>query len=331
MAELIKTYYFRSTMTQTLRALLLLTCICLIQCSNDKKEEKKRPVSKALKELEKQVMKPRPVIHYSLMPVNDNRDWLKSLSPGDTLNALLLINRIDKGNLLNQDTLVIPDLYTKDRMDYSPFPPSVPALNQIKKMVVVSYPSEAFGVYVYGLLIKWGPACLGKAATPTPTGIYFGNWKSKSIHSTENYDWILNWCFNVDNRRGVSLHEFILPGYPASHACVRLSAEDANWFYYWGEQWINEGTFPVRASGTPVLIYGEYPFGHRRPWRFLADDNKAVSITAEQLEAELEEFLPLVTKKQFERDSVIEVKKLEAFVKDSIKRAEEEALYKEIE
>ncbi len=308
-------------MNRLLSTLIILLATCFVQCSSEKKQAKKH-IAKAPKEVIQRAMKVRPVIHYRFLPVHGNEEWLKSLGPGDTRNSILLINRIDKANLLLLDTLVLPDLYTSDNMDYAPYPPSMAALREIRKMVVISYATQSFAVYLNGWLIKWGPACLGKAATPTPTGIYFSNWKSKSVHSTENYDWILNWCFNLDNKRGVSMHEFILPGYPASHACVRLTAEDAHWFYTWGDQWILADAFPVRASGTPVLIYGEYPFGQRRPWKSLPEDNKALTITESQLTTELEEFLPIITTKQYERDSVLEVIKAEKLMKDTVQDEE---------
>jgi len=35
----------------------------------------------------------------------------------------------------------------------------------------------------------------------------------------------------------VSFHKFDLPGYPASHGCVRLPEEDAKWIYDWADHW----------------------------------------------------------------------------------------------
>ena len=62
------------------------------------------------------------------------------------------------------------------------------------------------------------------------------------------------------NARGVSFHLFDLPGYPASHACVRLLLRDAQWLYGWGEQWkLDETGRVVVVTGTPVLILGTYP------------------------------------------------------------------------
>jgi hypothetical protein len=44
--------------------------------------------------------------------------------------------------------------------------------------------------------------------------------------------------------------------------------EDAKWMYDWGDQWVlNKGGATVRAKGNPVIVYGDYPWGQRRPWK----------------------------------------------------------------
>ena len=68
------------------------------------------------------------------------------------------------------------------------------------------------------------------------------------------------------NERGVSFHLFDLPGYPASHACVRLLLRDAQWLYGWGEQWkLDETKRKVTTPGTPVVVLGTYPSSARLP------------------------------------------------------------------
>jgi hypothetical protein len=43
----------------------------------------------------------------------------------------------------------------------------------------------------------------------------------------------LRWNFNIENKLGVGWHS--LPGYPASHSCLRL--EDAKLLYEWADEW----------------------------------------------------------------------------------------------
>jgi hypothetical protein len=78
----------------------------------------------------------------------------------------------------------------------------------------------------------------------------------------------MEWYFNFENQRGLALHSYVLPGYPASHACVRLLERDAIWVYEWGEGWMR-GAKGVIREGTPLLIAGHYAFGEPAPWRLL--------------------------------------------------------------
>ena len=76
---------------------------------------------------------------------------------------------------------------------------------------------------------------------------------------------MLEWYFNFVNARGVSFHQFDLPGYAASHACVRLLQRDAQWLYGWGDQWkLSEDRRAVVVPGTPVLIMGVFGHGTSR-------------------------------------------------------------------
>jgi hypothetical protein len=115
--------------------------------------------------------------------------------------------------------------------------------------------------------VRWGPVSTGRKETPTPEGWFNLTWRARSRRSTDNEDWLLEWYFNFVNERGVSFHLFDLPGYPASHACVRLLLRDAQWLYGWGEQWsLDDSRREVMMAGTPVLILGAYPFGSPPAW-----------------------------------------------------------------
>jgi hypothetical protein len=106
----------------------------------------------------------------------------------------------------------------------------------------------------------------GRQDTPTPEGRYNLTWRSRQRRSTDNQEWLLEWYFNFVNERGVSFHLFELPGYPASHACVRLLLRDAQWIYNWGEQWTLDEHRQMKVPGTPVWILGTYSFGKPAAW-----------------------------------------------------------------
>lgn len=93
---------------------------------------------------------------------------------------------------------------------------------------------------------------------------------TRSRRSTDNDAWLLEWYFNFINARGVSFHQFELPGYAASHACVRLLQRDAQWLFGWGDQWVlSDDKRTVPQPGTPVLVIGQFAHGKPGPWTSL--------------------------------------------------------------
>jgi lipoprotein-anchoring transpeptidase ErfK/SrfK len=177
---------------------------------------------------------------YSIWAINsdeERRKAFKSQFSVPEITIILSLNRIDKNHLGNVDTLVVPDTFD-DWMAYSPFPFSLDAIAEVPKMAIFSYPIQAYGLYEYGDLIKWGPSSLGKQASLTPTGLFFANWKGEEIQSTANDEWILKWNFNIENLQGIGWHEYALPGYPASSSCLRLLEKDAKWMYEWADEWV---------------------------------------------------------------------------------------------
>ena len=227
---------------------------------------------------------------------------------------ILALNRIDHDNVSAHDTLIIPDTVSTDIMIYSPFPKKVKLLDSIQKILLFSYSIESFAAYQNDSLVKWGPTSLGKKSTPTPEGLYFTNWKKEETISTEDSSWILPWYFNIESKRGISLHQFSLPGYPASHACARLLAEDAEWLYNWAEQWIiSKDGENIIAYGTPVIIFGKFNYEAKPPWKHLADDPHATDISESKIDSIIVPFLPEIIKKGEIRDSVLAARNKLAF------------------
>jgi hypothetical protein len=181
-----------------------------------------------------------------------------------------MLNRRDKTHLLRVDPptpgLIVPDAWPPDLLVYSPFPAAWPAAEGNAKTLVVSQPLQAFAAYEHGRLVRWGPTSTGRRETPTPDGSFSLTWRARSRRSTDNHDWLLEWYFNFVNQRGVSFHLFELPGYPASHACVRLLLRDAQWLYAWGEEWTLDARRALVTPGTPVFVLGQYAFGAPAPW-----------------------------------------------------------------
>ena len=186
---------------------------------------------------------------------------------------LLSINRMSENRLKSGTVLVVPDTFAFDRLHYAPFPRAVQAMAQLPECILVSLRIQAFAAYEYGKLVRWGPVSTGKKQTPTPGGIFYTNWKARLKRSSIDHDWIMPWYVNIENQRGIAFHEYMLPGYPASHGCIRLLKEDAIWIYNWADEWtLEENSRNIVKNGTPVVIYGQYNYGSPGPWKNLVTD-----------------------------------------------------------
>lgn len=200
---------------------------------------------------------------------------VEPLAPGELpkrftpaqLALLEKLNRRDLEHLARLTELVVPDSWPEDELAYSPLPTEWPWAAALPKALIVHQPAQVFGAYEYGRLVRWGPVSTGRKETPTPAGTFNLTWKSKSRRSTDNDAWLLKWYFNFINSRGVSFHEFDLPGAAASHACVRLLTRDAMWIYGWGEQWVlSPDGRTVVTPGTTVVVQDQVDFTNPTPW-----------------------------------------------------------------
>ena len=246
-------------------------------------------------------------IKYSIITINDSmRKQFRKDHTKEQLEMIAALNRIDGNKLLYLDSIVVMDSLNEDWLTYSPFPDSIPLVSDINKIILISYPIQAFSFYIKGKLVYWGPVSMGKKSTPTPIGFFHTNWKSKLQISTENPEWLLPWYFNIVNASGVSLHQYQLPGYPASHACIRMREQDAYWIYTHADQWrLDKSQRHILLQGTPLVIYGNYAFGKARPWYALAKDSKANYQDLDTLNRLITPYLSTLKKEQRMKELLI--------------------------
>ena len=62
-----------------------------------------------------------------------------------------------------------------------------------------------------------------------------------------------------------------------------------------------KGTDNLLAQGTPVIVFGVYPFGSRKPWMALVDDPQALDISEEAITAEVQPHLQKIMDEQAKR------------------------------
>ena len=280
---------------------IILIGINLSSCNNadtnKQRAEKKAEKQESKTEKEEVVV---PISYHAVTVSKETIPAIKKDYDSSQMKIILAVNRVDANRWTRLDTLIVPDTFLTDFMAYSPFPKNVTTIKDVRKVILYSQSIQAFGAYENGELVRWGPISTGKKSTPTPSKLYHTNWKSKKTVSTVDDEWVMEWYFNMENFEGVSMHQYEMPGYPASHACVRLYKEDAMWFYNWCEPWILEKK-QVAAYGTPALVFGEYAFGQRKPWRALPENKDAIKVTEADLERKLKPVLTLVLDRQEKR------------------------------
>jgi hypothetical protein len=206
------------------------------------------------------------------------------LGDEDFLN-MLKVNRIDQVHAMQADTLIVPDPGS-DLLRLSPWPAVLPEADSTRKLLLVSLRVQAFAAYENGKLVRWGPICSGGRSTPTRTGLFFVNWKNRLHISSVNSSWIMPWTVNIDSWVGTALHQYALPGRPASHCCIRLMEDDARWIFDWVDEWsLAPGGETVIAHGTPVILFGDYDYEAPPPWRMLPTDPNATTVLPEEIES----------------------------------------------
>ena len=136
----------------------------------------------------------------------------------------------------------------KDLYDFSPVPYNIETEGEPE--VIISIADHAFGAYdANGELIKWGPISAGKGYCPdtktycrTVRGEFEVYRKGSEYCKSSKYPLgkggaPMPYCMFF--YKGFAMHGSTLPGYHASHGCVRLFEEDAQWLH---SEFIEKGT-----------------------------------------------------------------------------------------
>lgn len=281
----------------TSNVLFLLVLVLLGSC------EQKKTIRQSETKIRKTVeyKKPESTVAFKF---EKTKQWLDSIKGDSTkLYIAYAINRTDKANIAKMDSVVIPNDFSGDLVYYLPFPIHVSALEEVSKVLIFSYPTQTFAAYENGELVYTGPTNMGRKKDPTPTGLFFTNWKAEKTTSTFNDEWDLKWNFNIENKLGVGFHQYELPGYPASHSCLRLLEKDAKYLYKWADEWVLKDSENVKVKGTPVIVFGSYNFDGPKPWLELVKDPEALNISESEIETQVQPFVQKILENQKIRET----------------------------
>lgn len=200
---------------------------------------------------------------YFCIKLRAGERWINLFPNDEERDIVKRVNRMNTA-LKRGMTLAIPKHLDRISIyDVSPFPRHIAARGE--KAIYVSQKKLAFAAYdESGELIWWGPISSGMAFCPnvyggctTPTGSF------RIIRKQDMYCLSTAFPIRADGNNGGTpmpycMHFFqgfalhgseTLPGYRASHGCVRLFTQDARWL---NEEFIN--TPEEGDEGTRVVI-----------------------------------------------------------------------------
>ncbi len=179
---------------------------------------------------------------------------------GDTWNSLFddprereIVRRINRTNtgVHNFRYIAVPDdLSYLGYLDFSPFPQYRDTDGD--KLIFIDLSDLAFGAYdENGDLVHWGPVSGGRGYCPdvrracnTKKGTFKIYSRMPASHVSSIYPVETNggapMPYAMHYYRGFALHGSpTVPGYNASHGCVRLMVEDARWL---NKEFVDIGT-----------------------------------------------------------------------------------------
>jgi hypothetical protein len=192
--------------------------------------------------------------------------------------AITTLNRKEFGFLRVGDTLVLPDSVSSDLRAYACFPHYYVAADTIPKILIVSNKMQAYACYEHGRMVRFAACNTGTEGKPTLPGRYAMNWKERLRISSLNDNWKLPYTWNFHLYAGNAFHQFVMPGRPVSHSCVRQFMTDAEWLFGWGQGARRENGKFVPFSGTPVIIVDIFDFARKRggPWLDIASNREGI-------------------------------------------------------
>ena len=199
---------------------------------------------------------------YQCVKVEHGQSW-ESMFPDEQQRELVQrVNRTYNALWTGKEIAVPKDLAHVTLLDLSPFP--LTNNDAHEKIIVVDQDKLAWAAYdAQGQLVKWGPVASGgdkcsdnsSPTCRTMTGI-FRIFSKEDVHCKSNVFPIgkggakMPYCMYF--HKGLALHGSTdIPGYRASHGCVRMFTQDAKWL---NQEWVEPSNEGNNFSGTKVVI-----------------------------------------------------------------------------
>jgi lipoprotein-anchoring transpeptidase ErfK/SrfK len=129
-------------------------------------------------------------------------------------------------------------------------PGDKPGIPEGPRLIVVSIDNQRVSFYANGTLVRQAPVSTGTKTHPTPMGVF--SILQKNRHHISNLYYAPMPYMQRITWSGSALHQGALPGYPASHGCIRLPGDFAQ--FLWGQTKIGARVIITRGDTAPVEI-----------------------------------------------------------------------------
>ena len=117
--------------------------------------------------------------------------------------------------------------------------------------IIVSLGKQRLFLYANGVQVATSAISSGTKSHPTPTGVFSIIQKNRH-HRSNIYSGAPMPYMQRITWSGVALHQGVLPGYPASHGCIRLPGDFAS--YLWTATKMNARVIVTHGEPVPVEV-----------------------------------------------------------------------------
>jgi hypothetical protein len=218
---------------------------------------------------------------FHCLKIHGGQSWRSLWPDPHDRDIVMRVNRMNTG-LYPGLRIAVPDnVEEADIMDFSPFPAQTDSSGE--KLIIVDPITRAWGAYdEAGSLVRWGPVSAGadwcrdidEACHTHPGSYRIFTLGSSSCYSTKfplpDGGAPMPYCMYFHNGQALHGEPNGLPGYNASHGCVRLYVNDAEWLRY---DFVSGPSAENSYRGTRVVIK---PYETPEPSDDNNDENRRV-------------------------------------------------------
>ncbi|MFC3909178.1 L,D-transpeptidase [Legionella dresdenensis] len=198
---------------------------------------------------------------YQCIKISKNQSWDTMFPDEQQRDIVQRLNRSYNYLWAGKEIVVPRNMENKTLLDFSPFPLTIQPDGE--KQIIVDQDKLAWAAYdIDGKLVKWGPISSGRdkcsdsnRSCRTMTGIFHffskENEKCRSnVYPVGKGGAKMPYCMYF--HKGFALHgSDDIPGYRASHGCVRMFTRDALWLNH---EFVEVANPKANFAGTKIIV-----------------------------------------------------------------------------